>query len=65
MASNYQVQAQGLGFWQESSQTVSFDGQEYTIAFVQLRPERLEELKVEVIDDHTAELTVQDPNGLV
>jgi len=65
MASNWQVEARGLGFWKETSRTVSFDGTDYKITFAELRPETLENAKIEDVDDHTVRLSVEDPNGLV
>lgn len=65
MPPNYQVEAKGLVFINEKKETVRFDGISYDIEFVEFGPEGYEEKLVREIDDHTVELTVEDPNGLV
>jgi hypothetical protein len=65
MASNWEVEAKGLMFWRESSRSVDFEGVTYKTTFVELNPEPYEVELVKEIDDHTAEITVKDPNGLV
>jgi len=65
MASNWQVDARGLMFWSESTRGLNFDGNTYNIDFLELRPERYEDDLVKEIDDHTIQLKIEDPNGLV
>jgi len=65
MASNWQVEARGLMFWKEISRSVDFEGTTYNPTFVELNPEIYEDDLVKEINDHTVELTVKDPNGLV
>lgn len=65
MASNWELEAKGLIFWRESSRSVEFEGTTYNPEFVDLNPESYEDDLVKEIDDHTAEITVKDPNGLV
>lgn len=65
MASNYEVEARGLLIWKVTSRTVTFLGEDYTVEFAELAPTTLAEDRVEAINDHTAELTVKDPRGLV
>jgi hypothetical protein len=65
MASNWQVEARGLMYWSESFRKINFEGNTYNITFVELNPERYEKDLVKEIDDHTVELTVEDPNNLV
>jgi hypothetical protein len=65
MASNWQVEANGLMYWKERERTIKFDGNTYNIEFAELNPENYEKDLIKEIDSHTLELTVQDPNGLV
>jgi len=52
-------------FWSESTRGLNFDGNTYNIDFLELRPERYEDDLVKEIDDHTIQLKIEDPNGLV
>jgi hypothetical protein len=65
MADNWEIEARGIMFWRESSRTINFDGNKYKPEFVELNPEKYEDELVKEIDDHTVEITVKDPNGLV
>jgi len=64
MASNWQIEASGLMSWSERTRDVDFEGKTYNINFVNLSPENYEESLLRVIDDHTALITVDDPNNL-
>jgi hypothetical protein len=65
MASNWQVEARGIIYWEESSRRINFDGNTYNPTFIELNPERYEKDLIKEVDDQTIKLTVQDPNGLV
>lgn len=65
MAGNWRIEARGLLFWSETTRTVDFDGDSYSVEFAELLPEQFSDDRVKSIDDHTAEITVEDPNGLV
>lgn len=65
MVSNWQVEARGLMFWKEISRSIDFGGATYNPEFVELNPENYEDDLVRVIDDHTIELTIKDPNAIV
>lgn len=65
MASNYEVEARGIAYWKDTNRSVSFMGTTYQIQFAELGPELFEDERVKIQDDHTVELTVEDPNGLV
>jgi hypothetical protein len=65
MPRNYFIEAKGLAFWKETERTITFNGEDHKVTFAQLRPERIENVRVRVIDDHTVELTISDPNNLV
>lgn len=65
MASNWELEAGGIMFWKEVTKTVTFEGTTYKTVFAELEPESYENNLVKRINDHTAEITVKDPNGLV
>jgi len=65
MPSNYQVEATGFIFWIERSRDISFEGQNYSIDFVEMSQKAFQDGKIDVVNDHTARLKVKDPNGLV
>lgn len=65
MASNWQIEARGVLYWAITTRTVDFEGTTYTVDFVELEPDLFANQKVRDVDDHTAEFTVEDPNGLV
>lgn len=65
MADNYEIEARGFLFWSERTRSVRFRGQVYQVPFAELGPGELAESRTNVLNDHTVELTVSDPNGLI